>query len=213
MVLRMRGGTRTDVIYGGEDWLPEWAAAGWLAPLEKHYPELRSKYGPLIANYALRDMTYNGQLYGLPYYADMFTFQYNAKILKDHGIAVPKNWDDVLQASLKLQKAGMDKPFSYVFNQELPHFYQEFVSQVYGRGGRMFDDDSRPLFNNPDSEAFKHLQWLPDAVTKHKIVAFETADVRVVDSLNTGKHAFTVMWNYLLARLNDRITSLTICVV
>lgn len=57
MVLRLRGGTRTDVIYGGEDWLPEWAAAGWLAPIEDYYPEIRTKYGDKVATYALRDMT------------------------------------------------------------------------------------------------------------------------------------------------------------
>jgi len=33
MVLRFKGNTQTDVMYNGEDWLPEFAAAGWVAPL------------------------------------------------------------------------------------------------------------------------------------------------------------------------------------
>src|SRR5262249_56306817 len=32
LVLRFRGGTQTDVVYGGQDWLPAWAAAGWGVP-------------------------------------------------------------------------------------------------------------------------------------------------------------------------------------
>ena len=32
LVLRFKGKTKTDVIYNGEDWLPEWAAAGWVKP-------------------------------------------------------------------------------------------------------------------------------------------------------------------------------------
>ena len=45
-------------------------------PIEDKFPEI-AKYKDKIANYAVRDMTYNGKLYGLPYYADLITFQYN----------------------------------------------------------------------------------------------------------------------------------------
>lgn len=205
MVLRLRGKTRTDVIYSGEDWLPEWAAAGWLAPIEDYFPEVL-KYRDKTTRYAVRDMTYDGKLYGLPYYADLITFQYNKKILDEHGIPEPATWDDVLQAALKLKEAGIDRPLVYEYNQELPNFYQAFVSQVYGRGGRMFDDDLNPLFNDPNSEAFKHLQWLQDAVVKHEIMAFESHETKVIIAMNTGKHAFSVLFNYVLAAMNERAT-------
>ena len=123
-------------------------------------------------------MTYNDKLYGLSYYADIISFVYNKKILDEHGIAVPQTWDDVLAASLKLKEAGMEKPIVYEYNQELPNFYDAFVAQVYGRGGDMFDADLSPLFNDPESEAFKQLQWLQDAFTKHEIVAPETARIQ-----------------------------------
>ena len=45
MVLRLRGNTQTDVIYGGQDWLPSWASAGWLVPLEEHFPEVAEVRG------------------------------------------------------------------------------------------------------------------------------------------------------------------------
>jgi multiple sugar transport system substrate-binding protein len=205
MMLRFRGNTPTDVMYSGEDWLPGWALAGWLVPIEDHFPEI-ADYKDKVANYAVRDMTYNGKLYGLPYYADLITFQYNAKLLEEHGVAVPQDWDQVLEACLKLKQAGMEKPFVYEYNQTLPNFYQAFVSQVYGRGGRMFDDDLNPLFDDPDSEAFKHLQWLQDAVTKHEVVAFENHESRVIPAMNTGKHAFSVLFNYVLAAMNERAT-------
>ena len=38
LVLRFRGDTPTDVIYGGQDWLPAWAAAGFVAPLDEVAP-------------------------------------------------------------------------------------------------------------------------------------------------------------------------------
>ena len=170
-MLRFRGNTPTDVMYSGEDWLPggRWPA-GW-SRSRTTSPRL-PLYKDKVANYAVRDMTYNGKLYGLPYYADLITFQYNAKILEEHGVAVPQDWDEVLDACLKLKQAGMEKPIVYEYNQTLPNFYQAYVSQVYGRGGQMFDEQLNPLFNDPQSEAFKHLQWLQDAVTKHDIIAF-----------------------------------------
>jgi multiple sugar transport system substrate-binding protein len=205
MMLRFRGNTLTDVTYCGEDWLPGWALAGWLAPIEEYFPQI-ANYKDKITNYAVHDMTYNGKLYGLPYYADLITFQYNAKILEEKNIAVPQDWDQVLDACLKLKQAGMEKPFVYEYNQTLPNFYQAFVSQVYGRGGQMFDEELNPLFSDPSSEAFKHLQWLQDAVTQHEIVAFENHESRVIPAMNTGKHAFSVLFNYVLAAMNERAT-------
>ena len=37
MVLRLKGKTKTDVMYNGEDWLPEFTAAGWIAALEDYF--------------------------------------------------------------------------------------------------------------------------------------------------------------------------------
>jgi multiple sugar transport system substrate-binding protein len=42
MMLRFRGNTPTHVMYCGEDWLPGWALAGWLVPLEEHFPQIAS---------------------------------------------------------------------------------------------------------------------------------------------------------------------------
>src|SRR4030042_5353442 len=63
MVLRLKGKTKTDVMYNGEDWLPEFTAAGWIAALEDYFPEV-AKYKEKTASYALADMTYNGKVYG-----------------------------------------------------------------------------------------------------------------------------------------------------
>jgi multiple sugar transport system substrate-binding protein len=203
MVLRLKGRTQTDVMYNGEDWLPEFAAAGWVAPLQDYFPQV-AQYKSKTAPYALADMTYNGKLYGLSYYADLITFQYNKVILQKNGMSPPKDWDQVLQYSLKLKQGGMKNPFVYEYDATLPNFYSAFVSEVYGRGGSMFDDRLNPLFNDPSSEAFKQLQWLQDARTKYDILAFEDHETKVIPAMNTGQHAFTVLYNYNLAAMNKK---------
>jgi multiple sugar transport system substrate-binding protein len=203
MVLRLKGKTKTDVMYNGEDWLPEFAAAGWVAPLEDYFPEV-TKYKAKTAGYALSDMTYNGKLYGLSYYADLITFQYNKKILKDNGLSAPRDWDQVLQQSLKLKAGGMKYPLVYEYDATLPNFYSAFASQVYGRGGSLFDAKLNPVLNDPNGEAFKHLQWLQDAKMKHDIMAFEIHEPKVVVAMNTGNNAFTVLYNYNLSAMNKK---------
>jgi len=203
MVLRLKGKTRTDVMYNGEDWLPEFAAAGWVAPLEDYFPEV-AKYKEKTALYAQADMTYQGKLYGLSYYADIITFQYNKEILRKNGFSAPKDWDQVLQQSLKLKAGGMKYPFVYEYDATLPNFYSAFASQVYGRGGSLFDAKLNPVLNDPNGEAFKHLQWLQDAKVKHDILAFENHETKVVPAMNTGQHAFTVLYNYNLAAMNKK---------
>ena len=203
IVLRFKGKTPTDIIYCGEDWLPEWAAAGWVVPLEDYIPEAK-KYKAKTAKYALADMTYKGKLYGLSYYADLITFMFNEKILSDNGIDPPTNWDEVLDACLKLKRdAGMDKPFCYEYAAPLPNFLTAYISQVYGRGGDMFDKDLNPVFTDSGSEAFKHLQWLQDAKVKHDLMSYSPHESKVNIAMNTGQHAMTVMFNYMLAAMNN----------
>lgn len=203
MVLRFRGGTGTDIAYVGQDWLPAWAAAGFLAPLDDIAPaDVLTDLKSDMAGFSLGDMTYDGKLYGLPYYADTISFIYNKKILEDAGIAVPQTWDDVMAAAEKLKAGGMERPIVYEFDQELPNFFDAFVSQVYGRGGDLFDADHNAIFNDPNNPAYKQLEWLADAFKKD-LVQQESHESNVTQSMNTGKHAFTVLFNYVLAAMNN----------
>ena len=135
-----------------------------VVPIEDEFPEI-AKYKDKIANYAVRDMTYNGKLYGLPYYADLITFQYNSKILADHGIACRRTWDQVLAACLKLKQVGMEKPIRLRIRPDPA----ELLSSLRLAGIRPWRADcstttSSRCSTDPNSEAFKHLQWLQDAV-------------------------------------------------
>ncbi|MBS3650050.1 extracellular solute-binding protein [Pseudaminobacter sp. 19-2017] len=203
IVLRFRGDTKTDVIYGGQDWLPAWAAAGFIAPLDSVAPagavEGLTKD---IAGFALTDVTYKDKVYGLPYYSDTISFIYNKKILADAGIPVPATWEEVTAAAEKLKAGGMEHPIVYEYNQELPNFYDAFVAQAYGRGAELFDKDLDPLFADPNNEAYKQLQWIADAYAKG-LVQSETHESKIIPAMNTGKHAFTIVFTYVLAALNN----------
>src|SRR5437899_2722352 len=136
MVNRLSSKTALHVLYNGGDWLPEFARAGWVVPLEDYLPRARTYYAPKIVGYALQDMTYNGKMYGLPYYADITTFQYNAKLLKDKGVAnPPTTWEELTDQAKFLRGKGIESPMAFEFAVGLPTTYDNFTAMMFGRGG------------------------------------------------------------------------------
>ncbi len=206
MVNRFSSKTPTDVAYSGGDWLLEWAKAGWLVPLEDYFPEVTA-YKPKIVGYALKDMTYEGKLYGLPYYADITSFLYNEKLLKDKGIdKAPETWEELADQLKFLQDKGMEKPMALEFAQAMPTTLENFTAMVFGRGGELFDEDFNVLFTDEKSEAWQQLQWLTDQYQAGTITLLPH-ETDVVKAMNTESHIFTVLYNYNLAELNNEATS------
>jgi multiple sugar transport system substrate-binding protein len=207
MVNRFITKTPTDVTYNGGNWLNEFAAAGWVVSLDDHF-DWAASYQDKVIPFAWQDMTFDGKVYGLPYYADTITFMYNAQILEDAGIdAPPQTWDEVTEQSLQLKENGMEHPFAYEFANTLPNVSEAFASMVFGRGGELIDEERNPLWTDPESPAAQQLHWLVDAKNEHDILTIMDHETTITKAMNTGQHAFTVMFNYNLAALNNAATS------
>jgi multiple sugar transport system substrate-binding protein len=206
MATRFTGGNAPDVAYSSDHWLREWVAAGWIAPLDNHFAQFKS-YQKEWAPYALEGMTLDGKLYGLPYYADLVTFIYNERILRQAGFkGAPKTWEEVAKQALAIKQKGLAKyPINIPLKKDDPWLIEIFYSMVYGQGGHMFDKDDNPVFNRPGGPAEKTLQWLRDAMKKWKIfnpAALQSAEPDIVKTMGAGNSVFTVLAKYNLAELN-----------
>lgn len=207
MVNRFQSDTPTDVAYNGGNWLEEFAAAGWVVPLEDNFDWVAG-YQDKVLGFAWQDMTYQGKVYGLPYYADTITFMYNEKILSDAGIAAPpQTWAEVTEQALTLKESGIEFPFVYEFANTLPNVSEAFASMVFGRGGELIDEELNPLWTDPASPAAQQLTWLVDTKNSDQVLTILPHETDIVKAMNTGQHAFTVMFNYNLAALNNAATS------
>ena len=207
MINRFISKTPTDVSYNGGNWLNEFAAAGWVVPLDEHF-DWATTYQDKVLPFAWQDMTFNDNVYGLPYYADTITFMYNQQVLEDAGIsAPPQTWEEVTEQSLQLKEGGMEYPFVYEFTNTLPNVSEAFASMVFGRGGELIDEERNPLWTDPESPAAQQLRWLVEAKNEHDILTVMDHETTITKAMNTGQHAFTVMFNYNLAALNNAATS------
>ena len=205
MVTKFVGNAPIDALWVSDTWLPEWADAGWLAPIDG-YPEL-TKYNADVFDFCNQSMRYKGKQYGLTYYSDYMAFFYDESKLKQAGIAAPpKTWDEVVQQSLILKKAGVAE-YPLMLSMAHESWLIEFMSAlVFSNGGRFVDDAGNAVMQDPRKGAQQALQWVVDAVNKHKIVSpacVEVGELNGLKSFTSGNHAFALLPRYRVRTLND----------
>jgi multiple sugar transport system substrate-binding protein len=202
MVQRLATNTPTDVIYNNGSWLAEFASAGWVEPISPYLDF--EKYRSLIVPYALSGMTYNGEPYGLPYYADIASFIWNPTVAKTYGVdRAPTSWDEVTEMSNTMKAKGLPSPILWEFAQTNPSSLDEFIAMSMSRGGEVFDAEMNPTFEDPNSPAFQQAQFMADTIQRG-LATTSPAENDAVRSMNSGQHVFTCMYNYNLAAMNNQ---------
>jgi multiple sugar transport system substrate-binding protein len=196
------------LLYGSDHWLNEWAAAGWLAPLDKYCPNVK-EYSKEVAPYALQGMTYNGEVYGVSYYADTMDFVYNDTLLQQAGFTTaPATLDDVYTQAKELKAKGVNEyPIIMAWSQKEGAFPEAWTSLVFAQqegGNALFDADLNPVFNKEGSAAFNVMEWLSKVYTEGLLdpASLSMAEIDQVKSMQAGAHTFTIVPQYNMAELN-----------
>ncbi len=205
MITKFVGKAPLDVLWVSDSWLPEWADAGWLAPVDG-FSDLM-KYDADTNNFCIKSMQYKGHQYGLTYYSDYMAFFYDEQKLAKAGIsAPPKTWDEVVQQSLKIKKAGVSE-YPMMLSMARESWLIEFLTaMVYSHGGRFVDDAGNAVMQDPKKGAQQVLQWIVDAVQKHKIISpacVELGELNGLKAFSSGNHAFALLGRYRVRTLND----------
>ncbi|KGD99602.1 MULTISPECIES: extracellular solute-binding protein [Rhizobium/Agrobacterium group] len=205
MVTKFAGGAPLDVLWVSDGWLPQWAEANWIAPIDG-FDNLMAYNGD-AEPFCTDSMTYNGRQYGLTYYTDYMGFLYDAEKLSAAGFsAPPTSWDEVVEQSLVMKQKGLsDFPLMLALAKE--SWLIEFMSaMVFSQGGAFTDDKGNSVMQEAKGGALTTLQWIVDAVNKHKIVSsacLETGELNGLKAFAAGNHAFALLPKYRLAMLND----------
>ena len=139
MVTKFIGKAPIDTLWVSDSWLPEWAEAGWIVPIDQ-YKSLTA-YNSDAEQFCIDSMSYGGKQYGITYYTDFMGFIYNAEILDKAGIkAPPQTWDEVTEQSKIIKDKSLAQwPVLLALAQET--WLIEFLaSMIYSQGGRFTDD-------------------------------------------------------------------------
>ena len=205
MVTKFVGGAPLDMMWVSDAWLPEWAEAGWIAPVDGF--DNLMKYNAEAETFCNNSMTYNGRQYGLTYYTDYMAFLYDEEKVRAAGFdSPPSTWDEVVEQSLVMKQKGIsDFPMMLAMAQE--SWLIEFMSSlVFSHGGRFTDENGMSSMTSEKGGAMEALQWVVDAVSKHGIVSpacVETGELSGLKAFASGNHAFAMVAKYRLRMLND----------
>jgi multiple sugar transport system substrate-binding protein len=196
--------TTLDCCYVRDDHFAEWADAGWIQPLP--FPEARA-YEKEIFPFNWEAMTYRGQLYGLPYYADFTIWVYNRQMLEAAGYdRCARTLPELTEQCVRLKEKGICRtPLALGFMQA-PLGFNDWWALNYASGIRLFDGEWNPIFpDDPGRQAEQILQWVVEAIHRHKILDLEVSfNMPVVrDNFAAGRQAFVSISKYDLQRLND----------
>ncbi|MBI3370305.1 MAG: extracellular solute-binding protein [Betaproteobacteria bacterium] len=205
LVTKFVGKAPLDVLWVSDSWLPEWAEAGWLAPIDG-YKEL-TQYNADVDDFSTKSMLWKGKQYGLTYYTDYMAFFYDAEKLQKAGIKTPpKTWDEVTQQSLQIKKAGLAE-YPMMLSMARESWLIEFLSaMVFSHGGRFVEDSGAAVMQDRSKGAHAALNWIVDAVNKHKIVSpacVEIGELNGLKAFSSGNHAFALLGRYRVRTLND----------
>ena len=204
MVSDFATGTGFDLVYVRDNFLAEWASAGWLHPIQD-MPGF-DQYRKDLSQASIDQLSVDGKVYGLPYYAGMMSFAYNADHLKSAGIsAPPKTWDELLAQAKKIKAAGIsNKPIALQLKKG-NYIVISLEVIAAGFGGTMFDSKHNPVFQKKGSAFWKALAWTRKGLKAGLIdeASLSSGDHDVVNMLSAGSHTFTIVADYNLKAMND----------
>lgn len=205
LIAKFVGGAPIDTLWVSDQYLPEWAEAGWIKPVDQ-YKDL-TKYNADVEQFCVDSMHYKGKQYGITYYTDFMGFIINEDLLRKAGISnPPATWSEVSEQAKVIKAKGISEyPILMGLAREI--WLIEFMSAlVFSHGGRFTDEKGDAVMQQPNGGAVKALTWLVGALQKDKTLSpscLETGELAALKSFSSGQHAFALLPKYRVRTLND----------
>lgn len=151
------GGTGPDVAEVGTTWTPEFGDAGALMDLSGQIEE--AGLGDAYVDSVMESGTYDGAVYGAPWYAGVRSLIYRADLFEENGIEPPTTWDELAAAGDALKEADPELiPFP------IPNSTHTTSPFIWGAGGQIAVQDGDAWTSGLDSpesvEGLAYLQGL-----------------------------------------------------
>jgi arabinogalactan oligomer/maltooligosaccharide transport system substrate-binding protein len=188
-------GEGPDITVGSHDWLGALVAAGVVDTID--LGEKASEFEPV----AIEAMTYDGQLYALPYSLETVALVQNVDLV---GADAPATWDDMIQKGLA---AGTERPFVINTAGETGDGYTMYGFQT-SFGAPVFVQDSSGSYTNEvgmggaPGEAFA--QWLHANGSAGTGYLSTTIDYDINNELfASGKAPYTVQGPWAISSFPD----------
>ncbi|MGN8646550.1 ABC transporter substrate-binding protein [Gracilibacillus sp. HCP3S3_G5_1] len=167
MFTQMSGGSdEYDVIHVRDDWAAEFAAQGFLEPLDEYITdEMKEPFTDI----SFENLSYDGSIYGIPRYLWLTQLYYNTEIFEEAGLeGSPETWNELIGYAQQIKEnTDIDYPLGLQLREE--DAIRPFMYTIRTEGGEFWDyENNQPDFNTPEGE--EAIQLWQDINIKHQIL-------------------------------------------
>nr|WP_245788844.1 ABC transporter substrate-binding protein [Spirulina major] len=195
------GDSPYDLIYLDIAWVPKFAAAQWLAPLEQYVSAAQ------LDDFLAGDVAggrYDGQLYRMPFRSDAGMLYYRTDLLAAAGYDPPATFDQLLDISQALQESGAVQ-WGYVWQgKQYEGIAAMFVEVLAGHGAFWIDPDSLEVGLDAP-EAIAALEFLRatihNDISPPGVTTYAEEETRRL--FQSGDVAFLRNWPYVFALASE----------
>ncbi|HEY0873412.1 MAG TPA: ABC transporter substrate-binding protein [Vicinamibacterales bacterium] len=182
-----------DVLQLDVVWTPEFAAAGWLLPLDPFRPATDDFFPAAIAA-----NQWNGSLFGLPWFIDVGMLYWRTDLLE----RAPTTFDELTAAAQRAIQTGAVRQGLAWQAARYEGLITVFVEVLGGFGGRILDDEGAVVVDA--DPAVRALTWMRDAIHRDGIVPSATLtwqEEQARFAFQNGTSAMMRNWPYAFALL------------
>jgi len=191
-------GEGPDIIVGAHDWLGELVSNGLLAPIELGDEE--TDFAPP----ALQALTYDGELYGLPYMTENVALFRNTDLVPN----APTTWDEVVEISRELTANNGDDVEANQYGFVLAgtdgyHFFPMMTSYGGYVFGQNADGTYDPTDIGIDHPGSIEAATLFDSMIEEGLIPPSLSGQMITDWFAQGKAAMTISGPWNLPRVHE----------
>jgi multiple sugar transport system substrate-binding protein len=189
-----------DILQLDVIWTPEFAAAGWVLPLQR--------FGPATTDFfpaTIEANTWAGKLYALPWFADVGLLYRRTDLVPGE----PKDLSELVSDA----RAGMSRPqapqYGIVWQgARYEGLVTTFVEYLGAFGGRILDERGQVVVNRP--EAVKALEFMRDELYGTHIAPLDVLTWHEEEAryaFQNGNAVFMRNWPYAYEPMSDKANS------
>ena len=192
--------SKPDIIAVDVIWPGDFAARGWVAPIEEYFgEEALAEYIPGFLAAAQVD----GHTYAIPLYIDGIHLFYRADLLDKYGLDVPSTWEDLIAAAETVVEGEANPDLAGFISMwaKIEGLFMNWLAFFQGAGGAFFDADGKLAINNDAGiqSLSTMVGMLESGVAPESILTFRPNDARLL--FQQERAVFLMVQDFVLAPL------------
>jgi multiple sugar transport system substrate-binding protein len=193
------GASDPDILQLDVIWTPEFAAAGWILPLDTYRPDVDSYFSATIeAN------RWNGRLFALPWFVDVGMLYWRTDLVDE----APVSFEQLARQATAARDQS-EVPFGFVWQgSRYEGLVTVFVEHLGGFGGRIMDEQGRITVDS--DAALRALTFMRDQIYVSRNVpqsALTWQEEQTRFAFQNGQAVFMRNWPYAYPLMQDSTES------